>query len=504
MEWAQVRYTFNYTNEGVGMKIKMWILLIALLLLPNLAWGATYTIGPGQTYTTFTLLVATETLAADDIVDGGGNTFTETWTPDGSGTEGHPIIIRNATITGSDSRDYGVYNTRSWITFSNLTISNVVATGIYSYANGTTLTGITVDGCTISAPKCVGFGGTGTRNYVNLTVTDNTLTPGVPGGAESGYYGIGVDSGNAVTTFNFSGNTISGTEDAIAIAEGGTDSGGVISNNILGGNTENSIDCKYCRGVTISGNTMTDDTEQGMVVHEVGGASASCIIENNVITGSDSHGIDVRGLNHIVRYNKVSNSGLDGIRVTVTSNGTQVYYNIVNTWGIANLAAGIRIAASTGVHVYNNTVWDSGTSGEWGIWFTTSSTGGQVFNNITKVSYTHLRVDDGSQTDFDSDYNMFYDDTADRFEWIGTRYTFANWKTQSSQDANSTIDDPEFVSASNFHLQAASPCRDKGVAVGLTRDYDNVSVPCGSAVDIGAFEFISGGGGLDLHLDIGM
>jgi len=37
---------------------------------------ATYNIGPGQIYETMAALLAAVTLAPDDVVDGGGNTFT--------------------------------------------------------------------------------------------------------------------------------------------------------------------------------------------------------------------------------------------------------------------------------------------------------------------------------------------------------------------------------------------------------------------------------------------
>ena len=54
-----------------------------------------------STYPTFTLLVATETLAAGDVVDGDGNTFRETWTLDGGGSDGSPVTTQNAKIYGS-------------------------------------------------------------------------------------------------------------------------------------------------------------------------------------------------------------------------------------------------------------------------------------------------------------------------------------------------------------------------------------------------------------------
>lgn len=97
--------------------MKTILVVLCFLFLANSAWAVTYTIGPGQTYTTFTALVATETLAADDIVDGGGNTFTENWTVDGSGTDGHPIILRNAIVEGNVNG-----NIRNYLRITRMTV----------------------------------------------------------------------------------------------------------------------------------------------------------------------------------------------------------------------------------------------------------------------------------------------------------------------------------------------------------------------------------------------
>ncbi len=53
--------------------------------------------------------------------------------------------------------------------------------------------------------------------------------------------------------------------------------------------------------------------------------------------------------------------------------------------------------------------------------------------------------------------------------------------------------DPLFVDggAANFHLRAGSPAIDAGANLGYGRDLDGVSVPAGSAPDLGAYEFAS-------------
>jgi len=96
---------------SINQKIIFMCLLVFIFWLGfgAKASAATYNIGPGQTYGTFTALVAAINLAPDDIVDGGGNTFSETWTVNGSGTSGHVITLSNAIISGGidgNSKDY--------------------------------------------------------------------------------------------------------------------------------------------------------------------------------------------------------------------------------------------------------------------------------------------------------------------------------------------------------------------------------------------------------------
>jgi len=135
------------------------------------ALGATYNIGPGQTYTTFTLLIATENLAAGDIVDGGLNPFSEVWDPDGSGSSGagNQITLRNATILGGGARANCVnVGDDDYILLQNLTCSG--ATGpevvITSSAAGTE-----IDSCTITSSA-----GRGVQTESPVYMHDSTLT----------------------------------------------------------------------------------------------------------------------------------------------------------------------------------------------------------------------------------------------------------------------------------------------------------------------------------------
>ena len=97
------------------------------------------------------------------------------------------------------------------------------------------------------------------------------------------------------------------------------------------------------------------------------------------------------------------------------------------------------------------------------------------------------------------DYNLFYPDGANAFRVNATSYTFADWKTATSQDANSISADPLFTNApTDFTLLPTSPAIGKGVAVaGLhdtagQTDYYGNSLPAatsGTVPTIGAEAF---------------
>jgi len=93
------------------------------------------------------------------------------------------------------------------------------------------------------------------------------------------------------------------------------------------------------------------------------------------------------------------------------------------------------------------------------------------------------------------EYNNFYDvGTSDVINYKGTVETVAEADAGRSEFANNMSADPLFVNAGskNFHLQSGSPCRDAGVDVGLTEDYEGNIVPQGIGFDMGAYEYLVG------------
>jgi hypothetical protein len=75
--------------------------------------------------------------------------------------------------------------------------------------------------------------------------------------------------------------------------------------------------------------------------------------------------------------------------------------------------------------------------------------------------------------------------------FASTYATLADWQAATGQDANSVSVDPLFVSATDLHLQNASPLRGRGTPLaGIDTDIDNLP-RSSTAPDIGADEFES-------------
>ena len=86
------------------------------------------------------------------------------------------------------------------------------------------------------------------------------------------------------------------------------------------------------------------------------------------------------------------------------------------------------------------------------------------------------------------------------FDRRNNLYHFLDPATQfirsgQSPEISEIMDDPMFVNfqGDDFHLQPMSPARDTGIDVGLTIDYDGLSIPQGYAPDIGAYEYTDEG-----------
>jgi hypothetical protein len=100
-----------------------------------------------------------------------------------------------------------------------------------------------------------------------------------------------------------------------------------------------------------------------------------------------------------------------------------------------------------------------------------------------------------------SDRNLLFNATAANItQWLGAaagnNLTLAGFQAATGGDANTTSGDPLFVSASDLHIQIASPAVGNGVAFGgVTNDFDNDPRPAANP-DKGADEIVQAGGGV--------
>ena len=215
-------------------------------------------------------------------------------------------------------------------------------------------------------------------------------------------------------------------------------------------------------------------------------------------TGNTGWGIyvDTVGSGNIIRYNKVYGNLFDGFNIE-KSTGVKLYYNL--SYG-QTTGAGIQV--DTDVHnneIYNNVCYGNRD----GIWITSweskkagGVTGNLVKNNILAGNESRaLRVLNGGENDGTNGsgnvytYNALGLAVANFIEWGSSVYklTYAAWETAYGGTTHSVQADPLFISTSDFHLNAASPCINAGVNVGLTIDYAGNEIR--GLPDIGAYEY---------------
>jgi hypothetical protein len=458
--------------------VKKLLLPFLFLLIPSLSWGTTYTIGPAQDHTTFTNLVANHTLAGGDIVDGGGNTFTETWVINGSGTAGNVITLRNATINAQNTRNNCIDSQGTdYITLYNLTLQNSVAMAISTLWDSTNWT---INSCTFTNIGTYGVQfNNGSNNGVvsNCTFTDWGLV-------NAQQYAVQVIANGATETgpVDVTGCTFTLTQGAntTECAPVMSDEGGWVrtfSNNIVNGGG-------YLYGA-------------GVVIWRPASIATTITIHSNTISNVRSSGIMLQELEDngatptvSIKYNRLTNTCLGDtldtealrLRSFTSASNVTVAYNIINgTYDGTNAHAGIRAKGADAAKIYNNTVYGCDDGIEVLAEGADASIGIDIRNNISTGNRGYgLNLEPGSTITGGGGWgpNAWYDNDSGNL-------------SGKAAGAGDVTTDPLFVNAAggNFRLQVTSPCRDTGTNLGLTRDYAGTVVPQGSGVDMGAYEY---------------
>jgi hypothetical protein len=406
-----------------------------------------------------------------------------------SSTNGSGLLItgNDMTTSGTNSiRDCGVHVTgANGVTVSNNLIGNIVD------ANAESLRGIWVDaGCN------------------NATISGNTLTSlSLSNTGDCVVTGISVTSPTA-TSISVTGNAIS------TLSNNGTNQGsdkyfcGIystsshinITNNTISGLTQNGL-----------------QTSAGIFLH--GGSNQSCTgntISNLTATAAEADGIMIwsctTGLfskNQVFNINCLSSSGpiSTGI-ILLESNGITLMNNFI--YGITNYGS-VNIGSGNGYGIF------LGSGGPYNLYANSinlasnqtlstglpaclyiSSTGSlDIRDNIFSIPATvgsnrYAVLCQSPNTVFSNiDYNV-YNSSGSNIGYIGgsNRADIAAWRIGTGKDVNSIQGDPQYVSATDLHIQTliVSPASNTGVQIGaVTDDIDGDAR--NNPPDIGADEF---------------
>ncbi len=350
-------------------------------------------------------------------------------------------------------------------------------------------------------------------------ITNNTvmnLTNQYAGTSTAGYV-RGIISTSGINTIT--GNTVSilsnaspqtGTTTAapvIGISQQSTSSGAnqTVANNTISNLASVSLTANVnVNGLVISGTTLNRTDAYNNNISALGAATSGTAVINGVI---------VNGGNCRV-YNNFANLGVDATGTSLTASHT--FNGIVkNTANRATIAFNSVRIAGTGV-----AAGTANTNAYVRVSNPTATPADSVYSNIFVNERSngastgiHYSVNLNNTTNWVANANVYYGNgTGYTLGIIGaTPYTgIAAWQTGSGQDANSFSVSPNFISATNLHINNAtqSVLESRAITMGnINTDIDNQVRPGPTAVngggtghDIGADEF----DGIPVNVDYGI
>jgi hypothetical protein len=381
---------------------------------------------------------------------GNGNTInqgTQTYILAFNGTKHITITGFNLVNTTPSTNIFGVMirGASQYITLDN----NTINVGITSTSSLTA--GIAVSNSTTSAT-------TAGNNGQYLTITNNTII--------GGYYGItlmglasylncygNLVADNIVKDFYLYGIYLSNNDTSI------------VRGNDISRPTRTTITTLYGIYATTSRNIKYI----GNRIHTTGVGSYGAY-PIYITTSSNTIGYETELINNAI-YNIPSTSTLYGMYILGTNNAINFYYNSINLNTTGSSGAVRAMFFSTAPNNYklrNNILHLQGTG-----------SGAKFCIYVTTTSAT-----------FSSDYNNFYmgatAGTNNLGYWGANQLSFTNWKTATSQDANSLNIQTPFDFTTDITL-ANTLLSGKGIAIpGVTTDiFGNIR---GSVPTIGAHE----------------
>jgi hypothetical protein len=383
-----------------------------------------------------------------------------------------PGISSRAILDGEGTRTSGIapFETADYLTIEGFEIRNyrtAVSLTQYNFSTGDSLNNIRVLNNLLHDSYGVGAESTGRGIYFrygsNLLIEGNIIHT-LP------YHAITVDGSHVTirnnTIYNIWGDGIAaGIKEGVFIVEGND-----IRDSVVGSTL-------HPDGIQLM------HAPQGAIIrnNKIGNFSQQLFIENAVPTSVIG---DVYVYNNII-YN--TRPGVDGI--SGPGNG-MIFKTRYSNWGDVYVIGNTCIYMNSG----NGCIAGSGTSDG------TLKRSMTVRNTIVYNSLLGIR--EGTQPNFSSDYNLFYNQH--RSGYLAGFLSLDKFKTTyPTQEQHSLYGDPQFVNMTLLHgllqpfdakLRSASPAIDKGEArpgvggVSFSSDHIAAARPQGNAWDIGAYE----------------
>lgn len=272
-------------------------------------------------------------------------------------------------------------------------------------------------------------------------------------------------------------------------------------------------------------------------IHNIEGEGFYIGNTNYTSTVTDCSGVSitvqVQPIHNVKIHDNITDStGWDGIQVASAPIGVEIYNNRVLNYGRTNMSsqqAGILLGGRTNGRVYNNIVKDgtgngiqvfglgvnylynnllinTGTTSQDGIIVDDRPFAGDpglsiriINNTIVKTGRDGIRVNNVNKTMVAG--SQFVNNLVVAPGSIGSNpkpyinYPTTIGGTESNNINLSTAAAANFanLTAHDYHLTATSPALNAGAAIssfGFSNDLDNLARPSGSAVDVGAYEFL--------------
>ena len=232
------------------------------------------------------------------------------------------------------------------------------------------------------------------------------------------------------------------------------------------------IRMEHCNDMTIRNNIIHDN--KGTVNGDPNGPTimnyynSDILIEHNEFYNTGDHGaaifLKVEPRNYTIRYNYFHDCPNTGVRGPGRNKGTniEVYQNI-----FTNCYYGVRISSFLeDLNIYNNVFYNN----QFDIRNNGAPDEVRIYNNIfANPTVKTLACDDEFYltTAIIYDYNCYTSDCIWDVNWATVATSLSDWQNYGDYnfDTNSLETNPQFVNPDNndFHLQAGSTCRGRGL-----------------------------------------